>query len=67
MKNTEAVIQQVLQERPEPTVALNPLTGLLSLARQALLYGDLVDPAQVALVLVGPLLARICATGFGHR
>ena len=28
MKSQQALIQKVLEERPEPTVALNPLTGL---------------------------------------
>jgi len=38
---------------------LNPLTGLIMLAREALLYGGAIDPAQIALALVGPLLVLI--------
>jgi lipopolysaccharide transport system permease protein len=38
---------------------LNPLTGLIMLAREALLYGGSIDPARVALALVGPLFVLI--------
>jgi lipopolysaccharide transport system permease protein len=38
---------------------LNPLTGLIMLAREALLYGGSIDPVQVAIALVGPLFVLI--------
>jgi lipopolysaccharide transport system permease protein len=35
---------------------LNPLTRLITLAREALLYGGSIDPAQAVLALLGPLV-----------
>ncbi len=35
---------------------LNPLTGLITLAREALLYGGSIDPTQAVLALLGPLV-----------
>jgi lipopolysaccharide transport system permease protein len=35
---------------------INPLTGLISLAREALVYGGTVGPAEVGLALLGPVL-----------
>jgi len=40
-------------------IELNPLTGLITLAREALLYGGPIDPAQAGLALVGPLVVLI--------
>ena len=37
-------------------LGLNPLTRLIALAREALLYGGPIDPTQVFLALLGPLL-----------
>jgi len=38
---------------------LNPLTGLIMLARESLLYGGAIDPVQALLALVGPLFILI--------
>jgi lipopolysaccharide transport system permease protein len=35
---------------------LNPLTRLITLAREALLYGGSIDPTQAVLALLGPLV-----------
>ena len=40
-------------------IELNPLTRLITLAREALLYGGSIDPPQVVLALVGPLVVLI--------
>lgn len=37
-------------------IGLNPLSRLIALAREALLYGGPIDPTQVFLALLGPLL-----------
>ena len=51
---------QVVGEGVARTVIeLNPLSKLLMLARETLLYGGPIDPAQVALALVGPLVVLI--------
>jgi ABC-type polysaccharide/polyol phosphate export permease len=41
---------------PRLLLEINPLTGLLSLAREALLYGGHVSPAAAGLALFGPAL-----------
>jgi ABC-type polysaccharide/polyol phosphate export permease len=40
----------------------NPLTGLISLAREALLYGGPIDPIQAGLTLIGPFVVLILGT-----
>ncbi len=40
-------------------IELNPLTGLVALAREALLYGGSIDPVQAGLALLGPLAVLI--------
>ena len=40
-------------------VEMNPLTGLVSLAREALLYGGPIDMAQAGLALLGPMVVLI--------
>ena len=51
---------QVVGEGVARTVIeLNPLTRLITLAREALLYGGPIDPAQAVLALVGPLIVLI--------
>ena len=40
-------------------IELNPLTGLLYLAREALLYGGVVDPVRLMAALVGPIFVLI--------
>jgi len=40
-------------------IELNPLTGLVALAREALLYGGSIDPVQAGLALLGPLVVLI--------
>jgi ABC-type polysaccharide/polyol phosphate export permease len=37
-------------------IEMNPLTGLVNLAREALLYGGPVDLAQAGMALLGPML-----------
>jgi lipopolysaccharide transport system permease protein len=51
---------QVVGEGMARTVIeLNPLTDLITLAREALLYGGTVDPALAVKALVGPVLVLI--------
>ncbi len=40
-------------------IEMNPLSGLISLAREALLYGGSIDPAQAGLALLGPFVVLI--------
>jgi len=40
-------------------IEMNPLSGLIRLAREALLYGGPVDPAQASLALLGPFVVLI--------
>ena len=40
-------------------IEMNPLTGLVSLAREALLYGGPIDMAQAGLALLGPMVVLI--------
>jgi lipopolysaccharide transport system permease protein len=40
-------------------IEMNPLSGLIKLAREALLYGGPVDPAQAGLALLGPFAVLI--------
>jgi ABC-type polysaccharide/polyol phosphate export permease len=40
-------------------IEMNPLTGLIRLAREALLYGGPVDLAQAGLALLGPFVVLI--------
>jgi lipopolysaccharide transport system permease protein len=40
-------------------IEMNPLSGLIRLAREALLYGGPVDPAQAGLALLGPFMVLI--------
>ncbi len=40
-------------------IELNPLTSLITLARESLLYGGAVDPAMALQALVGPLFVLI--------
>jgi len=40
-------------------VELNPLTGLIALARESLLYGGPIDPARASWGLLGPLLILV--------
>jgi len=40
-------------------IEMNPLTGLINLAREALLYGGPVDPVQASLALLGPMVVLI--------
>jgi lipopolysaccharide transport system permease protein len=40
-------------------IEMNPLSGLIRLAREALLYGGPVDPAQAGLALLGPFAVLI--------
>ena len=40
-------------------IELNPLTQLLTLARQALLYGGPIEPTHVFLALLGPLVVLV--------
>ncbi len=40
-------------------IEMNPLTGLIKLAREALLYGGPVDLAQAGLALLGPFMVLI--------
>jgi ABC-type polysaccharide/polyol phosphate export permease len=38
---------------------LNPLTQLIALAREALLYGGSIEPTQAVLALLGPLVVLV--------
>ena len=40
-------------------IEMKPLTGLISLAREALLYGGPIDLAQAGLALLGPFVVLI--------
>ena len=40
-------------------LGLNPLSGLITIARKALLYGDAVTFVELVLALLGPLLVLI--------
>ena len=40
-------------------IEMNPLTGLVGLAREALLYGGPIDLAQAGLALLGPCVVLI--------
>lgn len=51
---------QIIGEGMARTVIeLNPLTRLITLAREALLYGGPIDPARTALALAGPFVVLI--------
>jgi lipopolysaccharide transport system permease protein len=53
------VVGQGLARR---VIEMNPLTGLITLAREALLYGGSIDPVKAALALVGPLIILALGT-----
>jgi len=40
-------------------IDLNPLSGLIALARESLLYGGRIEPSQVSLALLGPAIVLV--------